>query len=103
VNLPPELRWRATGDVYFPYAALVDDRWHVLRLNSFPDHPLYTVFVDGRALTDVEDFSPGWLHPASDDPRLPLEQAALALLTVRGLVAYGSEHGTPCDNPFCCG
>ena len=42
------------------FAALVDGvHWVVLRLNGFPDHTLYTMFVDGGCIFDLEDLSLG--------------------------------------------
>lgn len=46
--------WRRTGYKFFPYATQQSDQWWVLRLNfGFPDHEMYTLFVDGRATLDV--------------------------------------------------
>jgi len=39
--------WRATSDLNFPLATHIGDSWLVLRLNNFPDHPLWTLFQDG--------------------------------------------------------
>lgn len=107
-QLPPEWdarpSWRRTGDPYFPVAALVDGRWWVLRVNSFPDHPLWTLFVDGERRFDVDDAPPAWGRPADPSlPRLDGELVGEVLAPVEGLIAYGSEVGQPCDNPFCCG
>jgi hypothetical protein len=104
----PELgqrpEWKRTGNTYFPSAALVDGQWWVLRLNSFPDHPLWTLFVNGQCRFDLDDAPPGWGRPADDTlPRLSEHDTATALGPVEQLVAYGSESGDPCDNPFCCG
>ncbi|RAY11450.1 hypothetical protein DPM19_30960 [Actinomadura craniellae] len=96
--------WRRTGNSYFPVAAMVDGQWWVLRINCFPDHALWTLFVNGEPRFDIDDTPPSWGKPS--DPSAPLldQQAAWeALGPVRDLVAYGSEVGDPCDNPFCCG
>jgi hypothetical protein len=96
--------WKRTGNAYFPSAALVDGQWWVLRLNSFPDHPLWTLFVDGACRFDVDDAPATWGQPADDSlPHLSDQEAAEVLRPVRHLLAYGSETGDPCDNPFCCG
>lgn len=104
----PELhaspQWQRTGDVHFPVAASVDDRWWVLRINRFPDHPLWTLFVDGARRFDIDDVPPGWGQPADQSaPMLAARVAEEVLVPVRDFVAYGSEVGQPCDNPFCCG
>ncbi|HVF04962.1 MAG TPA: hypothetical protein VNA20_08990 [Frankiaceae bacterium] len=96
--------WRRTGNPYFPTAARVDGRWWVLRVNSFPDHPLWTLFVDGERRFDVDDAPARWGTPADDGlPKLAPAEVTEALAGLSDLVAYGSEVGTPCDNPYCCG
>jgi hypothetical protein len=82
----------------------VNGEWWVLRINAFPDHPLWTLFVAGERRFDVDDVPRPWGHPADANlPVLEAEQAAEALADVTGFVAYGSEAGNPCDNPYCCG
>jgi hypothetical protein len=73
-----------------------------MRPNSFPGHPLWTLFVDGVRCFDIDDVPPAW-GPA--DPSAPLldDHAAREILApVRSFVAYGSEFGRPRGNPFCC-
>ena len=97
-------QWHETGNAYFPAAAQVDGQWWVLRVNSFPDHPMWTLFVGGERRFDVDDVPPGWGDPADRDlPQLDEARAEAALADVAGYVAYGSEAGRACDNPFCCG
>lgn len=96
--------WQRTGNAYFPTAARVDGKWWVLRVNAFPDHPLWTLFVGGERRFDLDDAPSSWGAVAGDDlPHLDAEEARNALSKVRDFVAYGSEVGEPCDNPFCCG
>lgn len=96
--------WKETGNVYFPTAAQVNGHWWVLRLNNFPDHPLWTLFVDGQQRFDVDDAPATWGKPAdSQRPCLTVEESTAALSPISTLVAYGSEVGQACDNPFCCG
>ncbi|MFC0437423.1 hypothetical protein [Kutzneria buriramensis] len=104
----PELRatphWQRTDNAFFPVVAQVDGAWWVLRINSFPDHPLWTLFVDGTVRFDVDDAPPAWGEPASRKaPALAKDVERAVLAPVEGFVAYGSEVGDPCDNPFCCG
>jgi hypothetical protein len=105
---PPEWHarpaWQRTGDTRFPAAARVEGRWWVLRINSFPDHPPLTLFVDGKVRYDVHDLPPTWGQPL-DAAAVVMEAAAAerVLAPVEHLVAYGSEAGQPCDDPFCCG
>lgn len=104
----PEFRvtpdWRKTGNACFPTAARVGDQWWVLRVNNFPDHPIYTLFVGGHRRFDVDDTPRAWGEPADKGwPRLSDLEAAEALSGIEDFVAYGSEVGRACDNPFCCG
>ncbi|SCL36474.1 hypothetical protein GA0074692_4361 [Micromonospora pallida] len=103
----PELdarpRWRRTGHHRFPFAALVDGQWWVLRLNSFPDHAHWTLFVDGHSRLDLDDPPPAWERPTASAPALDSGVAEAVVTPVQHLVAYGSEVGRPCDDPFCCG
>ncbi|WP_439679724.1 hypothetical protein [Embleya sp. MST-111070] len=100
-TVPP---WRRTGIRHFPHAAMVRGVWWVLRLNVFPDHPMFTLFVDGARRFDFDDSPPYWdLWAEPTVPPLPAEAVEAALAPVRDFVAYGSEVGRPCDNVFCCG
>ncbi|MFD0856533.1 hypothetical protein ACFQ07_30120, partial [Actinomadura adrarensis] len=65
--------WRGTGDVRFPVAARVRGQWWVLRMNRFPDHPLWTLFVDGVRRFDINDVPATWGRPA--DPAVPTLEA----------------------------
>lgn len=83
---------------------MVEGAWWVLRLNAFPDHPAWTLFVNGARRFDIEDISPNWEYPADRSaPMLEAPSVQEALAPLLGFVAYGSEVGQPCDNLFCCG
>jgi hypothetical protein len=56
--------WRQGHDAEFPYRAEVDGRRLVIRINDFPAEPLYTLFVDGVADQDLEDWPQGWMLPS---------------------------------------
>ncbi|MGK8510216.1 hypothetical protein ACRS5S_19935 [Nocardia asiatica] len=103
----PELharpRWRRTGTARFPVAADVDGHWWVMRINGFPDHPLWTLFIDGTPRFDMDDTPPAWGRPTDPAPTLDPHTAAQVVAPVQGFAAYGSEVGDPCDDPFCCG
>ncbi len=49
---------------YFRFEALVDGYVMRLRINDFPDEPLYSLVVNGEALADFEDDLPNWRFPA---------------------------------------
>ncbi|WP_280398408.1 hypothetical protein [Nocardia carnea] len=101
---PARPRWWRTGSGRFPLAARVGGQWWVLRLNPFPDHDLWTLFIDGAARYDLNDAPPSWgvLAPASVPPLDPWTADSL-LAPLSEFVVYGSEAGQPCDDPFCCG
>jgi hypothetical protein len=104
--------WLRTGYKFFPYAAKQSGQWWVLRLNyGFPDHDMYTVFVDGRAAVDITggpDHSSVLARgiaslrsydPAAAEPTLDADTAATVVGSVSRYVDYGSEHDDPC---ICC-
>ncbi|MCM6778412.1 hypothetical protein NDR87_32950 [Nocardia sp. CDC159] len=98
-------RWRRTGNAYFPVAALVDGQWWVLRINSFPDHPIWTLFVDAERRFDIDiDQAPSWRTEAEESAPVWENHIVQRILSpIQNFVAYGSEVGKPCDNLFCCG
>jgi hypothetical protein len=103
--------WQRTGYKYFPYAARQSGQWWVLRLNhGFPEHDMYTLFVDANAVADItgntEDSvslvaSIGSLKPYGDavEPALDAETARAVVGNISKYVNYGSEHDDLC--PFC--
>ncbi|MFD9165962.1 hypothetical protein ACFVZ8_28840 [Streptomyces sp. NPDC059558] len=94
--------WHDAASHVFPYAARVGGRWLVLRLNGFPDHPLYTLFADARPVADVEDPPGAWgLHPRKALPALTAADRAAVLALMAGLGPYGAEAGAPCDGDYC--
>lgn len=102
--------WMRTGYTFFPFAARQSGQWWVLRMNfGFPEHDMYTVFVDGQAAADVtgaEDHSAALVRSVaalSDSSRqrayLEPDTAALVIRKVARYVNYGSERDDPCN---CC-
>lgn len=94
--------WKRVRSNAFPWAARIDGAWHVLRLNDFPDHPFYTLFVAGARVGDLADL-PGRGRLSRDDERESLapHERQEVLVLMRGLGPYGSEFGQPCDGNFC--
>ncbi|EFG78666.1 hypothetical protein HMPREF0591_1433 [Mycobacterium parascrofulaceum ATCC BAA-614] len=101
--------WFRTGYKFFPYAAHESGQWWVLRLNyGFPEHDMYTLFVDGRPAADITgspdhpsalvrsiaSLSP--YGPAADEPSLEEDIAATVVGPVSRYASYGSEHDDPC-------
>jgi hypothetical protein len=103
-HLTRPVAWQRTGAPVFVYAARVDHAWWVLRLNGFPDHPLFTLFVDGVVVGAVEDVrtrAPAWDLDPAGLRALTGEQRGEVLTLMRGLGPYGSEVGQPCDGDWC--
>jgi hypothetical protein len=88
----------------FVYAASADGAWWVLRLNDFPDHPLFTLFVSGVCIGDIEDIparAPAWNLEVESRPALATGQRNQVLQFMRGLGPYGTEVGQPCESDWC--
>ena len=109
IDATAQPQWSRTGYKFFPYAAHHCGQWWVLRLNhGFPEHDLYTLFIDASRATDItankDNPSPlvasvGSLKPydrAAAEPQLDTETAAAVVKTVSRYVNYGSEHDDPC-------
>ena len=109
IDTAAQPQWSRTGYTFFPYAANHSGQWWVLRLNhGFPEHDLYTVFIDGRPAANItanpDDPSPllagvAALKPfdrAGAEPVLDAETAAAVVKGVSAYVNYGSEHDDPC-------
>lgn len=102
-------QWLRTGYRFFPYTAQYLGQWWVLRLNhGFPEHDMYTVFIDSRPAADItaNADNPSALvasvaslkpyDPAAAEPELDAETAAAVVQRVSRFVNYGSEHDEPC-------
>jgi len=55
--------WEHSGDGEFPYRATVEGQTLTIRVNDFPDEPLYTLFVGDIEFEDLEDWPPLWVRP----------------------------------------
>lgn len=101
--LPREAAWHDTGTGVFCYAARAEGHWWVLRLNDFPEHPLYTLFIDAQVVGDLHDDPAVWqqLPPSGALPALAGPERAEVLHLMAGLGPYGAETGTPCTGDWC--
>ena len=52
--------WQATEDPRFPYRAAVDQQDWRIRMNNFPDEPLYTLLIDGHEVMHFTKPPSGW-------------------------------------------
>ena len=94
--------WGRVGSRVVVFAANESGRWWALRLNDFPDHPLWTLFIEGRRICDIDDQPPEWgLHPFDALPVLDPREQARVLDLMKSLGPYGSEVGRPCDGDWC--
>ena len=57
------ITWEHTGDGEFPYRAEIKGRTFTIRVNDFPDEPLYSLLVDGQKIEDLEDWPAAWVRP----------------------------------------
>ena len=109
IDTTAQPQWLRTGYKFFPYAAHHSGQWWVLRINhGFPEHDLYTLFIDGSPAADItatpDDPSPliagvaslKPYDPAAAEPQLDDETAAALVKAVSRYVNYGSEHDDPC-------
>ncbi len=76
--LQSDVHWSSTGDALRPWRARIGrDTWTV-RINDFPEHPLYTLLIDDRSAGDFDDWPPRWLRTESPVVPLPeLERRAI--------------------------
>lgn len=54
------ITWAETDDPEFPYSAVVNDRRWLLRINDFPDEPLFSLIIDGKHVADFDDWPEHW-------------------------------------------
>jgi len=99
--LQRQIRWRAAESTVSAWAARIDECWWVLRLNSFPDHPRYTLFIDGHAIGDIDDLPASWQATRATAGSLTVQEGDQVLAVMSGLGPYGSEAGTPCEGDWC--
>ena len=64
--------WRHTGDGEFPYEAEVEGQTFTIRINDFPDQPLYTLLAGDKKVEDMEDWPSAWVRPESPQSLLDM-------------------------------
>ncbi|MBN9659868.1 MAG: hypothetical protein J0H49_16905 [Acidobacteria bacterium] len=52
--------WTSTSDVQRPWHARVGECLWQIRINDFPDEPLFTLMIDGAVIGDLEDWPKAW-------------------------------------------
>ena len=58
--LKQNIQWVSSDEKGFPFLAMVGNREWKLRLNDFPDEQLYTLFIGGKEIGNLDDFPPAW-------------------------------------------
>ena len=58
--LENEMNWIRTDDSLFPFRADVKGQTMEIRINDFPEEPLYTLFINGRAVIDFDEWPKNW-------------------------------------------
>ena len=54
------INWHKTTDPFYPYAAIFNNRNLKLRLNDFPEEPMYTLLVDGETIESFDEWPSCW-------------------------------------------
>ncbi|MDB5859938.1 MAG: hypothetical protein JWQ76_3627 [Ramlibacter sp.] len=54
------VKWRETDDPDFPYEMNRDQVLWKIRINDFPDEPLYSLMRNGVQMADFDDWPPHW-------------------------------------------
>jgi len=62
-KLARAVAWAPTDDVYFPWSAQVDGAPWRVRINDFPDEPMYSLEIDGDIVGDFNDWPVQWTRP----------------------------------------
>ncbi len=57
------VEWVVTADAEYPYQSKVGAALWSVRINDFPAESLYTLFVNGTPIGEVEDWPEPWTRP----------------------------------------
>lgn len=60
-----EISWSRTDDDEFPYEATVKGEHARIRVNDFPEEPLYTLLINDAPEIDFDDWPDPWRRPSS--------------------------------------
>jgi hypothetical protein len=55
-----QILFKPNNNPLFPYTTSFEGKELSLRINDFPKEPLYTLFVDGQLVGDLDDFPESW-------------------------------------------
>ena len=54
------VRWHPISQGKLVYSAAVDGASWILRMNDFPDEPLYTLLIDDREIINLTEWPKNW-------------------------------------------
>ena len=54
------VHWQKTSDASVPYEATISNVPCRIRLNDFPDEPLYSLFQENQHVADFDDWPASW-------------------------------------------
>lgn len=52
--------WVKTDRAEFPYTADINGQTWLIRVNDFPEEPLYTLLIENQEIGSFDDWSPVW-------------------------------------------
>lgn len=58
--LEEKLTWERGSDPLHPYEAQIEGERMVIRLNDFPDNPLYTLLVNDEEVASFDEWPKQW-------------------------------------------
>lgn len=57
------LKWFNTEDAEYPLVSNVNEECWRIRINDFPEEPLYTLFIEKRLVVSFNDWPSSWKKP----------------------------------------
>ena len=54
------IKWKSTGDALFPFKSVVEENELAIGINDFPDEPLYSLYVNGKKVSDFNSWPAMW-------------------------------------------
>lgn len=58
--LKQAVAWVKTDRAEFPYTAEVKGQTWLIRINNFPEEPLYTLLIENQEIGSFDDWSTVW-------------------------------------------